>query len=196
MSTTNLLRTQELTKPPTKQELKYTVWCLWGVIVVGLIIVTFHEETLNTVGFLWSLACLAAGWLIGFLFGIPLGVAEPQAVHQPTDTANPTFLKANTNLDKISDWLTKLLVGATLVELKNVPRYIYEAATFIAPGLTPRGVKNRSLTEVSFAAALLVYFSIAGFLGGYLTTRLFFEAAFEHADEQLRHPNPSSTEGP
>ena len=77
----------------------------------------------------------------------------------------------NTNLEQISDWLTKIIVGVTLVESKEVLDHLSNAAHLIAGSL---GGEN----SVSFAFAILIYFSFAGLLGSYLLTRLFLQRAF------------------
>jgi hypothetical protein len=75
----------------------------------------------------------------------------------------------NTNLEQISDWLTKIIVGETLVELKPAMERIESAAILIGESLA---------NKKSFAYAILVYFSTSGFLGSYLLTRLFLQRAF------------------
>jgi len=41
-------------------------------------------------------------------------------------------LNANTNLEEISDWLTKIIVGATLVQLGNLIRHFGTLATAVS----------------------------------------------------------------
>jgi hypothetical protein len=80
----------------------------------------------------------------------------------------------NTNLEEISDWLTKIIVGVSLVELQAGLAQLEKAAQMIAQAL---GGKSQE----SFAYALMVYFSISGFLGSYLLTRLYLQKAFREA---------------
>ncbi|HEX3746779.1 MAG TPA: hypothetical protein VHW09_22730 [Bryobacteraceae bacterium] len=131
-------------------------------------------------GYLWALACLGAGSLLGIVFGIPRSASQKP----DTDHAAPDLL-ANTNMEQISDWLTKLLVGAGLVELKELPHAIDSAARYIAPAIAANGeVVGAKLTSV--AAALLIYFSVEGFIGGYIFTRVYFVIALHNAEERLR----------
>jgi hypothetical protein len=51
-----------------------------------------------------------AGLLLGFLFGLP----------KTLERSGKGRLTTNTNLDQISDWLTKILVGLGLVQLGKV----------------------------------------------------------------------------
>lgn len=144
---------------------------------------------------LWAFACVAVGALVGFLFGIP---RTPENINQlpppisPTsasgvtaassdDKANATRLGAsrvNTNLEQISDWLTKIIVGATLVQVQKVPEMVNRASGFIASSLG-------GPEEKYFAGGLLVYFIILGFLGSYLLTRIYLQPLFGRVDSGL-----------
>jgi hypothetical protein len=59
-----------------------------------------------------------------------------------------------------------------------MPRELDKAARYIAAGL---GGKPGEFVQV--AAALLVFFLAWGFLGGYVITRMFFERAFNEAED-------------
>jgi len=144
---------------------------------------------------LWAAACFLAGFLGGFLFGVPKvvgdGASSPptagtgQAAQSPSGFAQ----RPNTNLEQISDWLTKIIVGLGLVELRRAPDHLKSAATWVAESLTSRGAS--SLAAVSFAGSLIVYFSILGFLSGYLLTLLFLAGAFGRAGQQAYGPAAS-----
>jgi hypothetical protein len=103
-----------------------------GSISSGL--VALFWSGVGAAGFFWAIACLAAGSLLGIVFGIPREAAD-----NPSTDAGRTaaWLGANTNMEEISDWLTKLLVGAGLVELKALPQALGSAARYVAPSLTP-----------------------------------------------------------
>jgi len=88
-------------------------------------------------------------------------------------------LVVNTHLDDVSDWLTKIAVGVGLVELEKMPGLLYRLASVIASGISPPA---DSVSLVPFIMALILYFSTAGFMSGYLTTRMFFQRAFRIAD--------------
>ncbi len=143
--------------------------------------------------FFWALACFAGGSLIGFLFGIPRVLQREAGFEAPQSSAGSGTglssgrkaeglgyqLVINTHLDDISDWLTKIAVGVGLVELEKMPRLIYRLGSVIAAGMS--GTADSS-SVVAFVMALLLYFTTAGFMSGYLTTRMFFQRAFRIAD--------------
>lgn len=133
--------------------------------------------------FFWALACFVVGALLGFLFGIPRVLQKESQSEGPRSNADPkadvfsrsTYqLVVNTNLDDVSDWLTKIVVGVGLVELRKIPALLVRLARLIAGEL--------GATQVPFIIAVIVYFTIVGFMSGYLTTRMFVQRAFRIAD--------------
>jgi hypothetical protein len=132
---------------------------------------------------LWALAFFAAGFLGGFLFGIPKALQDgipPQGGTPASAPAARRGLQVNTNLEQISDWLTKIIVGVGLVELKTIPGHLSSLARWVAESISDGA--GPSAASVSFAGSVTVFFSVVGFLAGYLITRLFLTGAFDRAD--------------
>lgn len=113
---------------------------------------------------------------------------EPAQVVQPSTQTNTVTTRdlpkprtfgpstaVNTNLEQISDWLTKIIVGVTLVEIRPALARLEQAAIIIAGAIG--GEK-----QVSYSYAIIVYFSMSGFLSSYLLTRLFLQRAFNDAN--------------
>jgi len=136
---------------------------------------------------LWGVAWFAAAFIFGFLFGIPKVLQtvpqQPSSSSATSDTKTaepsrrvPYQLRVNTNLEEISDWLTKILVGATVTQLVKIPARIKDAAWFMSDGLSDSA-------GVTFSASILVYFSSIGFLSGYILTRTFLSRAFSRSDQ-------------
>lgn len=81
------------------------------------------------------IACWAvAGGVLGFLFGIPR-LLQRWAAPSPPGTSGEgkaaegkevarRYLLSNSNLEDISDWLTKIIVGLGLINLTKMPTYI------------------------------------------------------------------------
>ena len=147
---------------------------------------------------LWAVGLLAVGFLIGFLFGIPkvlqgdVPVAPVQPNPAPGQPAAPTNPNApggasaaalrsqyqvNTNLEQISDWLTKIIVGVGLINLKEVPVLVQRLSNYMSPAM--------GTDATTLGAAVFLYFSVIGFLGGYIITRLWLAGAFYRADTSL-----------
>jgi hypothetical protein len=123
-----------------------------------------------SVGLLVAGASLGIGGILGFLFGIPRtlqGTAENRA---------DTEIQANTNLEQISDWLTKILVGVGLTQLAEVPALVGKLATSVG------GALGGSPYGPIAAIGIILYFLVCGFLFSYLWTRLFLPGAFREAE--------------
>lgn len=108
---------------------------------------------------LWAMGSIASGALIGFLFGVPR--ANPAA-------ATGQFLH-NTNVEAVSDWLTKILVGVSLVNLQAIGAFVDRLAADLAPALA---------APKPFATGLIVYFFVVGVIQGYILTRMFLPKQF------------------
>ncbi|MGR4863538.1 hypothetical protein [Caulobacter sp. LARHSG274] len=114
--------------------------------------------------FLVGCAAWLSGSLLGFLFGVPRFQADPQA-----DTNR---ILPNTNLEQISDWLTKIIVGATLVQLGPLAARMGQLFQAVGDQVGKPGA-------VVAAGAAIIFFSAAGFMWGYLwcSLRVFREMA-------------------
>ena len=143
-----------------------------------------------SVGLLLAGAALLAGGILGFLFGIPRTQQQQDdgtTAVSPTDnpqsgnkeTLRRIDYRANTNLEQISDWLTKILVGVGLTQLSEIQQGFSQLTIAAA-----RGFGDAPHGQV-FAGALLAYFAVLGFLFGYLWTRLFMAGALRVADQAL-----------
>src|SRR5438876_12148370 len=53
---------------------------------------------------------------------LPISAVATAATRAGPAAASHALLAANTNLERISDWLTTLLIGATLVQVKEIGR--------------------------------------------------------------------------
>ena len=130
---------------------------------IGMAIIAIYASA--TRGVLTSFGILAAvgaaswlsGGVLGFLFGVPrLRASAPSSPNAPASSFTP-----NTNLEQISDWLTKIIVGAALVQLKVIVADINDLAIAIGLALaTPGGA-------VVSGGVMVLYF-FGGFIWGYL----------------------------
>jgi MFS family permease len=145
----------------------------------------------------WSLGYFSVGFVVGFLFGIPR-VLQSEGNRKTAAEGGGYEQRVNTNLEQISDWLTKIIVGLGLVQLRTVPAHLQKAAQWMAQSFLPPAAAGALPPEAatSFAGALIIFFAVLGFLGGYLTTRLFLAGAFGRADRgQVVIEQPKSLAG-
>ena len=119
-------------------------------------------------------ACTSAGWLVGLLFGIPRSFSRAQSnsilasipSREPDGHRGRRPTRVNTNLEDISDWLTKTMVGVGLTGFYAFPGFLWHAADLVNRsgfGWSPYGQ--------SLALMLFVYFTAGGFWLGYVGTR-------------------------
>jgi hypothetical protein len=110
-----------------------------------------------------SAASYLAGSLLGFLFGIPRALSSDAEVS--FDRQHDRLI-TNTNLEQISDWLTKIIVGATLVQLGNLTRKFSELATFVSGIFGSPSAQNKTM-----AGAIILYSALLGFFVSYIAAR-------------------------
>lgn len=155
-------------------DLRRVMWFLGVASGIGAVAVCWHTgRNAWTTPLLWAAACFACGVVLGFLFGIPKTLQDDHPTPAPGTECEQ---RVNTNLEQISDWLTKILVGLGLTQIGQVWGYVKNAAAYIGPAMGP------GQDQQIFVAAMLLYFSIVGFFGGYLLTRLFLAGAFRRAE--------------
>jgi len=146
-----------------------------------------HPLTAAAVGLLVAGAALAVGAAIGFLFAIPRAVQEP-AERRGALAQFETPYQVNTNLEQISDWLTKIVVGLGLVEITKIPAAFTSLAVFVATAFGEPAVPP------SVAGVIISYFAVGGFLVFYIWTRLLLTYEFTRADRAARQ-SPEFYEG-
>ncbi len=91
----------------------------------------------------------------------PSGFGSTETPYQP-----------NSNLEEISDWLTKILVGMGLSQWPAIKTQLRAIMALLANGIG--GEKAQPL-----ALGIVMYFGTIGFLAVYLLTRLFISSALE-----------------
>lgn len=133
-------------------------------------------------GLVFGLSAFSLGMALGLLFGVPRALTDAADQPSQVDEAMPLAYTPNTNLEQISDWLTKLLVGAGLTQVSNVTVWARNLGDALAPSLGGAKVPGASAVGV----AIVLYFSVAGFLLGFLLTRVYLPGVFRRADEAAR----------
>ena len=165
-------------KPPSTRTFLAALGVVLGVAslpIVGFGLVS--SWGVLPIAFLLLFGTLATGALLGFLFGIP------RTAHAGVPGAPaPVQYWSNDNLEQISDWLTKILVGVGLVELGRLSSSAGALLDWVAPAL---GAPVEAAAR-PFTLALLVYGVVAGFLFGYLVTRLRLQGLMWRAEGEMR----------
>ncbi|WP_299443103.1 hypothetical protein [uncultured Aquimarina sp.] len=161
-----------------KLEAKWSFIIPGTLLIFGFILLVLYSivsephwtKVLSTLSMV-MLASFSVGALIGFIFGIPRTLQE-----------NITEgVKSNSNLEQLSDWLTKIIVGVGLVESKEVFELIGGLAEKLSSGFA-----NAPLGYAIIASTLIFYF-FGGFFISYLWSRILLERIFmENMDTERR----------
>ena len=157
-------------------------WIFLGFILLALGSVFCYAETLRAAAtaWLWAFACLAVGTFVGLLFGVQREQNPPGQVLEKDKPRVQEEQKSdrlpNNNLIDISDWLTKIIVGVGLVELKQVPARMKTIAGPLSACLGGE-------CGLAIAVAVVVFFAFVGFLIGYINSRTFLRAMFSIYDD-------------
>lgn len=148
---------------------------LWLGILTGFSGIIGYALNLQKAGwkilFLFILIASASyisGFFLGFLFGIPKRNTDKESAYN-----------LSTNLVDISDWLTKIIIGLGLIEIKKIPAYLISIGNYIQ---TSVGAED---SVKIFSVCCIVYFSIFGLYYGYNYMRLFLSGQFKEADDNL-----------
>jgi hypothetical protein len=161
---------------PTRDDLRFWEILAFCAYILGLFAIGMYawgEGGVRVFGILWVVGTAAwmAGSALGFLFGVPRVRAAQGGIDAIAVQAS---IVPNTNLEQISDWLTKIIVGATLVQLGPLVKSIGELSVFIGHSL---GKPTNAIDGASVSGGVLILFFTAGFIWGYLwcSLRVFRE---------------------
>ena len=175
-STNDKLKQSWLSKATDISGLEKGELPLWLMIALSLV-VSFLLVALTSWsqgGLLISLHLLlgvcagSVGGIIGFLFGIP---------HSAT-LSSPATYRPSTNLEQVSDWLTKIIIGVGLVQADEIATRLAVAGRLIGtivPGASP-----------IVPQIIIVAFAALGFFSGYIWTRLYYGGMQVQADHSIQ----------
>lgn len=84
-------------------------------------------------------------------------------------------------IEQMADWLTKAIVGVALVNLRQIRDQLNSFSVVIAQSISYSAQTNGTSvpttpldqTSTSFALGMIIYFTMVGFLCGYLLTQMF-----------------------
>jgi len=161
---------------------------LWLLIIIGLLSLLFPAivkgyagdwaggfTTIGTGLFLAGAATLC-GSILGFLFGVPKRDVEPKHPDvEPKLRDGEKAYQPNTNLEQISDWLTKIIVGVGLIEIKKIIYFFKTVGEYCGPAFGP------SPSGEIIATSLTIHYILVGFIQGFLLAYLWLPGAFARA---------------
>lgn len=124
-------------------------------------------------------AATMCGWLLGLLFGIPRSLGRDGPAPPASGAAQPApgavaYSRVNSNLEDISDWLTKTIVGVGLTQFYSIAGFLGN----LARDTNKFGFGWEGHGEL-LAIGLYLYFAPGGFWLGYVGTRTFLTGLFD-----------------
>jgi hypothetical protein len=163
---------------------------LVAMIVVAVLLGLFsHQGGAGVTSFVLFAAAAAAGAGLGFLFGLPRArvsdlTADGPADVPPVPAKASTYYLTNSNLIKVSDWLTTIVIGLGLVNLgKLVPAVRSLSHALEAPlGNAPY--------SGAIGIAVLIVGLLAGFILDYLWTSIRVRELLEESERQSEEHVP------
>lgn len=186
-SKNHILRTQP-------GEIALLIMALLGLLaIVALISVSSYKKVEETsvasiaaYFFLTALCALAFGSLIGLLFSIPrpVNVISPTntktdrqgtAPYSPQEDRIRNFIN-NNNLVQVADWLTKIIIGITLVNLGKIPGLINQYASTVAGPIAATETWTKPVVLMTS-----IFFALLGLLIMYLWGQMYLLRIFDSA---------------
>lgn len=183
-----------------------TVFAIVGAIVAALVAAMATSGRGAGAVLVLGIGLTGIGFVVGLLFSVPrVSSSAPAGDRSGQDQTTPEGMRTvvapslyslNTNLEQVSDWLTKIIVGLGLVEARRISEYIANAAALLAgelnqlePGLDAAGAS-------ALAVGILISFPVLGFLLGFFSVRLYISRAIRFADEVVlrRQVIPAATQ--
>jgi hypothetical protein len=145
---------------------KRTITWIAGVtliIFLLLLILLSCNRITGTITFL-SVACasLAGGAAVGFLFGLPRAekyrfINKDSVDHNAKDYSYGD----NTNLEDVSDWITKIIVGLTLIKFNTIIGWLNQSAHSIQ-NVFANGSGKFHPNFYVFGYSIIVFYFLAG----------------------------------
>lgn len=164
--------------------------------LICLVIISSWAWLVNRNGAFWavlglsgivSFAALFTGGFLGFLFGIPRSLQRSAAdIPAATEGNHERPYSNNTNLEQISDWLTKIIVGVSLTQLPAIQQHFHQLVKSVSGGFA--GLLNVKYAY-PFASGLIIFYTICGFLAVYIWAKIYFMEQLTKLEDKLNRRN-------
>jgi hypothetical protein len=121
------------------------------------------------IGMILGIASFISSFFTGTLFGMP-----------KRNNIKESDYALNNSLVEISEWLTKIIVGLGLVNLKEIPSYLISLGEYVKASTKYDG----ELVSI-YSISIVVYFGFLGLYIGYNYMRLVLSNKYKNADDNL-----------
>lgn len=159
----------------------------WGVSLVVLMAATWGAALS---ALLAAAALTLVGGIVGLLFSLPRAVAE----ETPAAGKSKALYALNINLEQVSDWLTKIIVGVGLVEARGIADYVMRGAKALGAAFNAAQPTLPVSVATVIGFSMIVAYPAIGFLIGFWSVRLYISRALQVSDAAVLRPPPIPTE--
>lgn len=150
---------------------------------------------IGVTAFLLFTAAATMGGAVGFLFGLPRSRFADQVAGGQSDTsgsgaattqlpASTRFL-TNSNLIKVSDWLTTIIIGLTLVNLGGILPAVGDLGAALKEPL------GGAVYAGAVGVSIIVGGSVVGFLLFFMWTSIRYRQLLEDSENELERNVPN-----
>jgi hypothetical protein len=129
---------------------------------------------------LLAVGAASVGGLLGFLFGMPRGPSDIRSPNSSVGAASDLRYRPSNNLEQISDWLTKILIGVGLVEISHLRGTLSGIGRAVAMSVAGDPAATNVVTQV-----VVVTFLVLGFLVSFLWTRIYYGPLQTRVDKSV-----------
>jgi hypothetical protein len=183
-----------------KRTLRFLGLTCVGILILAVLALVISQTRGLTaaigIGVLIIFAAAAIGAALGFLFALPRVLSsdpknDVSADGSPTGVVKKRVLGSNTNLERVSDWLTTMIVGVALTQLGEIDSALLRFRLFIAETARVFPKDANCIAQCSAGALpvvaplLLIFGLVAGFITLYLFTRLKLSSLFQGVEDDL-----------
>lgn len=123
------------------------------------------------IGLLLALASFITCFFTGTLFGMP---------KRNNERGSKNDYALNNSLVEVSDWLTKILVGLVLINLKEIPSYFIRLGEYVSIS-----TKYKDELLNIYTIGIVIYFGFLGLYIGYNYMRLVLSNKYKKADDRI-----------
>lgn len=160
---------------PEPPWLVFAIFLVLALIFLGLYGWSVSSPSLFLAELLVGTASICVGCLFGFLFGLPRTSISPG---KDSSGGNPVSYTPSTNLEQISDWLTKILIGVGLVEIRQLGDLLRSVVEIVVGSLKEPPAGTEIITYT-----VIITFILLGFIVSFLWTRIDYGLLQAMADK-------------
>jgi len=159
----------------------FAAFLLTSVAVLSLLAWSLSSARILFLELLVAAGATSVGGLLGFLFGMPRGPIESPNTDDGNDkVALSITYRPSNNLEQVSDWLTKILIGVGLVELTKLQGALSGLGRSVEMSLAGAPAGTSVVTQI-----VVLTFLVLGFLASFLWTRIYYGPLQTLADNDV-----------